>query len=116
MEHPYEVNSIIKDFTNWYKNHKTLAQMNEPIGTKELRENIHDTTEVVDNAAKVMWMRKAQEHFADTLAEYQYELSGEDFYKAFCKAAYENVESYRKEYEKAKELLDILRYATNGQD
>jgi 23S rRNA G2445 N2-methylase RlmL len=63
-----------------------------------------------------MWMSKAQEHFADTLAEFQYELSGKDLYKAFYKAAYENAEAARKEYEKTKELMDMLRYSNLGQD
>lgn len=77
---------------------------------------MHNTTDAVESAAKAMWMSKAQEHFADTLAEYQYELSGKDLYKAFYKAAYENAEGARSEYEKSKELLDMLRYGQVGQD
>jgi hypothetical protein len=38
------------------------------------------------------------------------------FYKAFYKAAYENMECERKEYERAKELVDMLRYNNLGQD
>ena len=116
MKHPHEPVNAIKDWEDWYKNASFIAQMDEPFSTKDSRETMHDTTDAVDSAAKAMWMSKAQEHFADTLAEFQYELSGNELYKAFCKAAYENAEGSRKEYEKAKELLDILRYSTNGQD
>jgi hypothetical protein len=116
MEHPHEPVDAIKGWQDWYKKHRIVAQMDEPLVTKDSRENMHDTTDAVDSAAKVMWMSKAQEHFADTLAEYQYELSGKDLYKAFYKAAYENAEAARKEYEKSKELLDMLRYNNLTQD
>jgi hypothetical protein len=81
---------------------------------------MHDTTNATDiledSAAKAMWLEKAKNHFADTLAEYQYELSGKDFYKGFYQAAHENMEATRKEYERAKELVDMLRYHHLGQD
>jgi hypothetical protein len=116
MEHPHEPIDAIKGWQDWYKKHKIVAQMDEPLVTKDSRENMHDTTDAVDSAAKAMWMNKAQEHFADTLAEFQYELSGKDLYKAFYKAAYENAEVARKEYEKSKELIDMLRYNNLAQD
>lgn len=116
MEHPHEPMNVIKTWQDWYKNHSIIAQIDEPLMTKDSRENMHDTNDGSDKTAKEMWMNKAQEHFADTLAEFQYELSGTDMYKAFYKAAYENVEGAKKEYERVKELLDMLRYKTLGQD
>jgi len=112
MEHPHEPVDAIKDWQDWYKNHHIVAQMDEPLVTKDSRENMDNTTDAVDSAAKAIWMSKAQEHFADTLAEFQYELSGKDLYKAFYKAAFVNAEVACKEYEKAKELLDMLRYGS----
>lgn len=84
----------IEEWQNWYRSNKPLETPNP----------------------KEVWMQKAEEHFADTLAEYQYELSGKDLYKAFYKAAHENMLNAQKEYERAKELVDMLRYHHLGQD
>lgn len=116
MEHPHEPVDAIKEWQDWYKKHRIVAQMDEPLVTKDSRENLHNTTDAVESTAKAMWMQKAKEHFADTLAEYQYELSGKDFYKAFYQAAYEYLEATKKEYERTKELVDMLRYKELGQD
>ena len=116
-EEPIET---IQSWQDWYRKHRIVAQIDKPLVTKDSRENMHDTTNATDiledSAAKAMWMEKAKEHFADTLAEYQYELSGKDFYKAFYQAAHENMEAARKEYERIKELVDMLRYHHLGQD
>ena len=116
-EEPIET---IQSWQDWYRKHRIVAQMDKPLVTKDSRENMHDTTNATDiledSAAKAMWMEKAKDHFADTLAEYQYELSGKDFYKAFYQAAHENMEVARKEYERIKELVDMLRYHHLGQD
>lgn len=110
----------IKEWQQWYNSHQPVAQMNEPLVTKESREVMHETTNAVATIAeansKAMWIEKAKDHFADTLAEYQYELTGKDFYKAFYQAAYENMGHSQKEYERAKELVDMLRYHHLGQD
>ena len=100
----------IDAWQRWYQENRVVAQIDEPLVTKDSREGLHNTTNAVDTIAKERWMKKAQEHFADTIAEFQYELSGKDLYKAFYKAVYENSECARKEYEKIKELLDLLRY------
>lgn len=110
----------IKEWQQWYKSHQPVAQMDKPLVTKDSREVMHDTTNAVATIAeadpKAMWIEKAKDHFADTLAEYQYELTGKDFYKAFYQAAYENLSQAQKEYERAKELVDMLRYHHLGQD
>lgn len=110
----------IDAWQKWYKEHQVVASFDKPLASKDSRENLHDTSNATDtmtNAeAKTMWMEKAQEHFADTLAEYQYELSGKDFYKAFYAAAYENMTHAKKEYDSAKELVDMLKYHHLGQD
>ncbi len=86
----------IKEWQDWYRKNPIVNEM----------ETLSDKPDKV----KDMWMQKAKEHFADTLAEYQYELSGKDLYKAFYQAAYENMQCTKKEYEKTKELIDLLRY------
>jgi hypothetical protein len=116
MEHPHEPVDAIKKWQEWYKSNRVIASMNEPLVSKDSRENMHDTTDALETMAKEIWIQKAEEHFADTLAEYQYELSGKDFYQAFCKAAYSNMEIALQEYERAKELVDMLKNSQLGQD
>lgn len=120
MDTTNEPVDTIQSWQDWYRKHRIVAEIDQPLVTKDSRENMHDTTNAVDsledNAVKTRWMEKAKEHFADTLAEYQYELSAKDFYKAFYQAAYENMEVVKKEYERVKELVDMLRYHHLGQD
>lgn len=110
----------IDAWQKWYKEHQGVASLDTPMASKDSRENLHDTSNASDtmtNAeAKAKWMQKAQEHFSDTLAEYQYELTGKDFYKAFYAAAYENMMHAKKEYDDTKELVDMLKYHHLGQD
>ena len=104
----------INAWQKWYKENQVVASLDKPMASKDNRENLHNTSNAIDTMtkteAKAMWMVKAQEHFADTLAEYQYELSGKDFYKAFYAAAQENMTHAKKEYDSAKELVDMLKY------
>lgn len=120
MDTTQEPIETIKEWQEWYRKHRVVAQMDTPLETKDSRENMHDTTNATDiledTSAKAMWMEKAKENFADTLAEYQYELSGKDFYKAFYQAAVEAMGHAQKEYERTKELVDMLRYHHLGQD
>lgn len=104
MDTDREPVETIQEWQRWYK-------QNELDNFPSIKEK--PTTK--DTSAKEMWIEKAKDHFADTLAEYQYELSGKDFYKAFYQAAYENAEIARKEYERAKELVDMLRYHHLGE-
>lgn len=88
----------VQAWQEWYKrNHGEV--------TMESGKDVYTKADLKDT-----WTQRAQEHFADTLAQYQYELSGKEFYKAFYAAAYENMEAAKKEYERAKELVDMLRY------
>ena len=57
-----------------------------------------------------MSFQKAKEYFADTIAEFTNELSGKELYKAFYAAAIENMDCVEKEYNKAKQLVDMLRH------
>lgn len=116
MEHPHEPIDAIKKWQDWYKSHRVVASIDTPLVSKNSREKMHDTTNAVENVAKSIWMKKAEEHFADTLAEFQCELSGKDFYKAFYKAAHTNMNIAHKEYEQAKELIDMLQAPQTNQD
>lgn len=110
----------IKEWQDWYRKHRIVAQVDQPLKTKDSRESLHDTSKttttldgsdnLVTDYCRAMSFQKAKEYFADTLAEFTNELSGKDFYKAFYAAAIENLESVEKEYKKAKDLVDMLRY------
>ena len=110
----------IKEWQDWYRKNRIVAQIDEPLKTKDSRESLHDTSKttttldgsdnLVTDYCRAMSFQKAKDYFADTLAEFTNELSGKDFYKAFYAAAIENLESVEKEYRRAKDLVDMLRY------
>lgn len=120
MDTTQEPVEAIQSWQDWYRSHKIVAEIDEPLVTKDSRENMHDTSNTIETLLeidpKAMWIEKAKEHFADTLAEYQYELSGKDFYKAFYQAAIETMNHAQKEYERTKDLVDMLRYHHLGQN
>lgn len=102
----------IDQWQRWYKANKVVAEMDEPLVTKDSREGLHDTQHASSNYQtdlKTYWMKKAQEHFADTICEFTNELTGQDLYKAFYAAATENLNTVAKEYAKAKSLVDCLK-------
>lgn len=102
----------IDQWQDWYRKHKVVAEMDEPLVTKDSREALHDTQHATDRYltdAKKYWMQKAQENFADTICEFTNELTGQDLYKAFYAAAKENLDIAAKEYAKAKSLVDCLK-------
>jgi len=102
----------INEWQDWYRNTKVVAEMDEPLVTKDSREALHDTQQASRNClmdAKDYWMKKAQEHFADTICDFTNELTGHDLYKAFYAAATENLNIAAKEYAKAKSLVDCLK-------
>jgi hypothetical protein len=113
MDTTHEPVHAIKEWQDWYRKHRVVASVDEPLVTKESRENMHETTKISDEQkAKEMWIEKVKEQFCDTLAEYQYELSGKDFYKAFYQAAAEQMNIAEKECQRSRELVDLLRYHT----
>ena len=109
MDTTQEPIEVIDAWQRWYQENRVAAQIDEPLVTKDSRERMHDTTNAFDSMAKETYMAKAQEHFADTIAEFQYELSGKEIYKAFYAAAMDNMDCVEKEYNKAKQLVDMLR-------
>jgi hypothetical protein len=63
-----------------------------------------------------VYKQKAFEYFGDTLAEFANELTGRELFDCFVKAATEAMEHQKKEYEKAKELVDLLSCSYKTQD
>jgi hypothetical protein len=120
MDTTQEPIDSVQSWQDWYRKHRVVAQIDTPLETKDSRENMHNTINATDifedSSVKERWIEKARDHFADTLAEYQYELNGKDFYKAFYQAAVEAMNHSEKEYQRTKELVDMLRYHHLGQD
>jgi hypothetical protein len=87
----------IKEWQDWYRKNPIVLESQVKAMEQEMKE-------------------KAQEHFADTIAEFSCEVSGKEMYKAFYAAAFQNMEYHEKEYQRAKELVDMLRYGNSAPD
>jgi len=96
----------IEEWQKWYQGNRSFPQsltsvtMNSvsPITANDLVER-----------TKEISAQKAEEYFADTITEFLGELSGKELYKAFYAAAVNNLNITEKEYNKAKQLVDMLR-------
>ena len=95
----------------WYREHQVVASMEEPLATKDSREQLHDTTNAVAQLvsdAEQLSFKKATEYFADTLAEFSCDLSGRQLFEALLRAATDNYNYTKGEYDKAKQFLDLI--------
>jgi hypothetical protein len=110
MDSTQEPVDTIKQWQEWYRSHRIIAEIDTPMATKDSREQLHDTNNVLTDYCTAMSFQKAKEYFADTLAEFANELSGKELYKALYAAAIENMDCVEKEYNKAKQLVDMLRH------
>lgn len=95
MDTDHEPVETIQEWQRWYKQNQLD---NFPLTEKDLTTYVKTTS-----------MKKAQEHFADTIAEFANELTGLEIYKAFYAAAQENLDIVAKEYAKAKQIVDCLK-------
>ena len=119
MDTTQEPIEVIDAWQRWYQENKVVAQMDEPLVTKDSREGMHNTSNttttlngsnnMLTDYCTAMSFQKAKEYFADTIAEFTNELSGKELYKAFYAAAMDNMDCVEKEYNKAKQLVDMLR-------
>lgn len=116
MDHPHEPLDAIKKWQEWYKQNRIVAEIDTPLISKQSRENLHDTTNVatsmtdaLDQKQIVENKKKAQEYFADTIAEFANELSGRDLYEALIAAATYNLETLKKEYDQAQEFVALVQ-------
>lgn len=103
----------IQSWQQWFREHRVVAELDEPGESKCSRENLHDTTKSIasfNEAVTAEAFNKAKEHFADTMAEWWNELSGPQLYKAFYAAAMEQLQYQEKELKKAQSIVDMLNY------
>ncbi len=124
MDHPHEPMEVINLWQKWAKNHRVVAEMDEPLATKNSRENLHDTSNAhaeikdwrtffkeltSDSEVEKTSEQKATEYFADTIAEFLPELGGEKLYECFMNAAKQGFEHAQKEYDNNKDLIDCFQ-------
>ena len=135
MEHPHEPIGAIEKWQEWYKNNCCVAELNEPLMTKDSRENLHDTSTATDvlpdwrtfykevatdpqgvtsSLFNTKWAERATDYFADTIAEFFNELTPEEICACFAQAAKQNFARIEEEYLKAKELMELAQGKTNG--
>lgn len=96
----------IQAWQKWYQKNRAIPSIKNPMDTKGNQESFAELC--VDLEAEVI--KKVTTCFADTIAEYSSELSGQQFYRCFYSAAVDNFNYADKEYKKAKQLMDMLRY------
>jgi len=122
--------NAIDNWHEWYRANRVIAEIDTPGVSKNSRESLHETSNVTSvmsgwdgvNPENMTWSKpltessfasnckeKATEYFADTIAEFFNELSGAELFECFLAAAYNNAELVKKEYDKAQELVDLLR-------
>lgn len=93
---------------DWIKNNSVVAQIDEPLVTKKSRENLHDTFNAIDTI-KNDPITKATDYFADTIAEFLPELSGEVLYQCFVLAVEQAYKQTKKEFESVKSLMELTK-------
>ena len=111
----------IQNWQEWYRKHKVVAEINEPLASKDSREKMHDTSNAVANINDMPSPLKeydartnAFNDFSDVLASYMGVLGGKELYKIFFKAAQEYADIIEAEYKQANDLVNSLRYRTKG--
>jgi len=118
MNNPYTPEET-KAWFNWsYKKLKEpvkpfkqniVAELNEPLVTKDSREKLHDTTaSTAQSIEHAECLKKTKEYFADIICEAICELTGEEVYQAFYKACKELRNTTKKEYDNANKLFECL--------
>ena len=86
-----------------------VAELDEPLVTKDSREKLHDTTTSTAQSIKhAECLKKTREYFADTICEAMDELTGEEVYQAFYKACKALRDVTKKEYDNANGLFECL--------
>ena len=113
MENSSKPLNAILGWQEWYNKNHPVASMDEPLVTKESREQLHDTSSVVDSLHKGKLLEKATTYFADTIAEYISELSPTELFSCLLKAATDNYNYTKGEYEHAKQFLNCIKNQTN---
>jgi len=109
---------VIQNWQEWYRKNKVVAEMNQPLVSKSSRENLHNTSNVAKTLdevfCKTTLKTQAFNEFSDILATYMNTLGAKELYKIFFEAAQEYKNNLEIEYKQSNDLLNRLRYRTEG--
>ena len=130
FEHPHEPMDVINAWQEWSRQHRVVAEIDEPLVTKQAREELHNTSKAVSTWPKGRWTDffrdikeaseepreenksaayvKAFDYFADTIAEMADELTPSELYQALLDAVDRQLSWATKEYDYAKDLHDLV--------
>lgn len=130
LEHPHEPIDAINAWQEWSRQNRVVAQMDDPLVTKDSREHLHDTTNATKRMTPANWneffngseedltsnsmqttqfmQTKATEYFDETICEFIDEMTAEELFNCFYTAAKWNLEHATKQYDKAKDLIDTI--------
>ena len=107
----------IQQWQDWYRAHRTIAELDAPGVSKDSRENLHDTTNataVLPDSISFLTMtyniykEKAIESFQDTICEFNEELSGQELFDCFKQAVTNYYNTQKEELERTQQLYDIV--------
>ena len=129
----------IKTWQAKFKEHKQqcgVSELDEPLVSKNARENLHDTSNATDSVKdwRTFWKdvlddsednfenelaiavkqqiamakQKTVDNFLDTICCALEEMSGEEVFDCFLEAVHSQHEYTKKEYDKTMELMDLL--------
>lgn len=99
-----ELKELVKSFKQ-----NIVAELDEPLVTKDSREKLHDTTTSTAQSIKhAECLKRTKEYFADTICEAIDELTGEEVYQAFYKACKALRDITKKDYDNANALFECL--------
>lgn len=101
MEHPHEPVDVINDWQIWYRTNMKQEAIYKDPDWKTFWEKPYEGNNI--------YKQKAAEHFADTIAEFQNELTGAELFEAFAAAAMQHLEFIEKEYNNAKQLSELIQ-------
>lgn len=101
-------------FSDWQKANRIVAEIDEPLVTKDSRETLHNTSKTFTslNAAFTSMSKpkeKLKEYFHDTITEFENELTANEIADAFVEVLTENYTQAFDQYKQAKELLEYFQ-------
>jgi hypothetical protein len=117
--------NTVTSWKNWSQKNHIVAQMDEPLVTKDSRENLHDTSKATDlltdwrswykdiadqpkQQTEEEQIKKATTCFADLICEFLPEIGAKNLYECFVAAATESLIHAEKEYDNNVDLIDFL--------
>lgn len=115
MEETNQAMQAIQNWQEWYRNHRVVAELNEPLMSKDSRETLHNTEktfasvhEMLDYKSNKTAKEKAIDAFADTMAEFLGDLTADELYDALMTAAKQQKNFAEREYALSKAWIALL--------